>query len=360
MKRLCVALLVFALAAVVQAEEPTITPDTPVGSAGLHRWLYSGNPLLVAWAAYFAHKNHDATIIAEMPQWLEKWPMPPAFVIPEQKDEHQRDLSASPVLAVLDTLIQENAQVSIPAINAVAASFPAQAAVMISRQSLSESRFTLGEWTFRGDPSLVRIATMLLAKDPKVSFDQWVGGKFGFVGSIVADAESQLKITIAADSAPRGLGGSRTCGDGVGWKFPPGWPDVYVYDLVENSSDANGPLIVDVGGDRIATRRYPVNRGGGSCHYPERLNAYTRHRLIAYWLGVKREDMAWQPVEPVTIRWTNKADYEQQVGKIVESQRQKLQATVDGLRQRGVLTGLGAPPKLVVTIECDIRPCPLQ
>ena len=130
-------------------------------------------------------------------------------------------------------------------------------------------------------------------------------------------------------------------------------------ELVENSSDANGPLIVDVGGDRIATRRNLANRRGGSCDNPRRLDAYTRHRLIAYWLGVKREDMAWQPVEPVTIRWTNKADYEQQVGKIVESQRQKLQATVDGLRQRGVLAGPGAPPKLVVTIECDMRPCPL-
>ena len=141
-----------------------------------------------------------------------------------------------------------------------------------------------------------------------------------------------------------------TCGDWVGWKFPPGWPDVYVYDLVENSSDANGPLIVDVGGDRVATRRILVNRRGGSCDNPPRLDAYTRHRLIAYWLGVKRDDMAWQPVEPVTIRWTNKADYEQQVGKIVESQGQKLRATVDGLRQRGVLAGPSAPPKLVVTI----------
>ena len=169
MKRLCMALLVFALAAVVRAEEPTITPETPVDSAALHRWLYSGNPRLIAWAADFAHRNHDATIVAEMPQWLEKWPMPPAYAIANRAAEQERALSARPVLAVLDTLIQENAQVPISAISAVAASFPTQAAILISRHSLSESRYTLDQWISRGEPSLIRLATLLFAKNQNLA-----------------------------------------------------------------------------------------------------------------------------------------------------------------------------------------------
>ena len=52
------------------------------------------------------------------------------------------------VIAVLDTLIQENVQVPIPAINALAESFPSQAVILIGRLPVAESRVTLGDWTF--------------------------------------------------------------------------------------------------------------------------------------------------------------------------------------------------------------------
>jgi hypothetical protein len=142
-------------------------------------------------------------------------------------------------------------------------------------------------------------------------------------------------------------------------RISPGWPEVFEYEPVEDFPDANGPLIVDVGGDRIATLRYPQNVGGGPCHYLRHLEPYTRHRLIAYWLGVTPRETAWQPVEAVTIRWTDKTAYEQRLGTIIEAQRQKLHTTVERLRQRGILTGLAAPPKLVITVECDMRSCPL-
>jgi hypothetical protein len=78
---------------------------------------------------------------------------------------------------------------------------------------------------------------------------------------------------------------------------------------------------------------------------------------------VKDEDMSWKPVEPFTIKWVGKAAFQRQLGKIIESQRKKLQATVDALLQRGLLTEREATlvaPKLVVNIQCDMNPCPLQ
>jgi hypothetical protein len=73
----------------------------------------------------------------------------------------------------LDALIQENAQVPVSTIVAIAPRFPAQAAILISRLPLSESRSTLGDWTLNNGGSwasgmLARIALMMLAKDPEL------------------------------------------------------------------------------------------------------------------------------------------------------------------------------------------------
>jgi hypothetical protein len=360
-KHLCTALLVFLTCVVVAAQEPVINPDASVDSATLHQWLQSKNPRLIAWAATFARRNHDAKILAEMPEWLESWPMPSAYDQATWPAQQQRALAARPALAVLDALIQEDGQVPISAINAITAAFPTQAAILISRHPLSESRDTLDLWMLYGDPISIRLSTMLFAKDPSQRAVHWGrDSEFGFVAGIVADAEAEVRISVAADSARRPLTGGAACGDSGGRQIAPGWPEVFAYELVENDPHANGPLIVDVGGDRMATRRYPENGGGGTCFYPQRLDARTRHRLIAYWLGIQPQDMTWQPVEPFTIRWTGQAAYQRQLGKIVESERQKLSATVDSLRQTGVLTGPGAAPKLIVTIQCEMKPCPLQ
>jgi hypothetical protein len=100
MKRFGTALCLFVLIAVVQAQEPVITPDTLVDSATLHQWLYSNNPRLIAWAADFARRNHDATLVAQMPGWLESWPMPSAYDEASWPAQQERGLAARPVLAV--------------------------------------------------------------------------------------------------------------------------------------------------------------------------------------------------------------------------------------------------------------------
>jgi hypothetical protein len=281
---------------------------------------------------------------------------------------------------MLDALVQENVQVPISAIQAVAPSFPAQAAILMARLPASESRGTLNYWTsgmVGGGWSavrLARVASMMLAKqarssaagagvDPDLS---------AFVARVVAASENQLQITIAAGGFGSGFGGSTACGDGGGGPPMPGWPEVYFYGLEEHADeqgkgieDANTSLVVDVDGDRIISKRWKESDGrGGPCMLAvEPLDASTRHRLIAYWLGVHDRDMQWHPVDSAVIVWTNESEYKRQLGTVIELQRRKLRETVAQLHRRGFLTDdtdRALTPLLVVTIRCDMDPCPLS
>ncbi|HXW94063.1 MAG TPA: hypothetical protein VEK33_26170 [Terriglobales bacterium] len=364
MKCLCFTLLLLGMTSAVSAQRPLVTPETAIDSSTLHQWLHSGDPRLIAWAADFARRAHNAEIVAEMPALLEHWAIPQAIGDGDSQAAQRRA-----VTAILDTLIQENVQVPIPAIAAVAELFPAQAAILIGRLPLSESRVTLQDWTY-GETgtwtgrTLARIASMMLAKDPgpsRVFFNRDLGD-VGFVASIVAASEEELQIMVAAAKTEHEGTGGGSCGDSFGRKLAPGWPQVYSYGLEENDPQVSAPVVVDLDGDRIVSIRAKENGGWGSCYGVQWPDPSTRHRLIAHWLGVTDKEMSWQPVEGFTIVWTNKTEYQRQLGEITEVQREKLHATVDALRQRGLLTEREAAtvtPRLIVTVQCEIKPCPL-
>ena len=362
-----VALVIFAGAGSIGAQQPArdsekdpaITPEMQVDRVTLRQWLHSGDPRLAAWAADFARRNHDAQILAELPSWLEKWPLPLG-------DGGGRSVSAA--TAALDALIQENAQVPVSTIVAIAPRFPAQAAILISRLPLSESRSALGDWTLNNgggwsSGTLARVAFMMLAKDPELKGAP-SRESFGVVARTVADSENKIQIMVRPPgSIGGGSGGSAFCGDSLGATTVDGWPRIYAYDLVENDSGTGAMTVVELDGDRIVSRRLDENAGWGSCYGVKPLDSATRHRLIAFWLGVRVVDMSWQPIESFTIVWSDRAGYDAELGKIVEGQREKLKATVQTLQQRGYLTesaASGLTPRLIVTVDCEIDPCPLQ
>jgi hypothetical protein len=367
-------LFLLVLATALNAQEPVVTTETPVDNAILHQWLHSGNPRLIAWSADFARRTHDAEIVAEMPEILEHWTLPSA----SGGDEYPLDSITAgrgsqtaqrrAVLAILDTLIQENAKVPVAAIDAFAPSFPVQAAILIARLPLSASRSTLENWTYRSagnwsESTLAIVATMMIAKDPLPSSVFRNNTRIGFVASVVDTAEEDLRITVRKDSSPPpgyyGIGGA--CGDSLGHELAPGWPQVYAYGLAEaNRQGISGPVLVDLDGDQIYSWRVKENGGGGMCASGgvQPLNSQTGHRLLAYWLGISEGAMSWKPVENFTIVWTNKIAYQRQLGAIVESQRQKLDATVEALRHQGFLRGdEAAMPRLVVTVQCEMATC---
>ena len=363
MRCVLVLLLGFSMAGTLFAQELQITPGMPVNTPTLHQWLHSGDPRLIAWAATFARDTHDGAILAEMPALLEHWSVPPLFDGEDSKASQQRAVDA-----VLDALIQENVPVHPSAIGGMAASFPAQVVVLASRLPLSESRQMLGDWSYGatgpwGGRVLARVASMMLAKDPGTSQTFLNGNFMGFVASVVSAAELKTTIDIRAKNTPSFGSGSGACGDSVGHEVSPGCPEVYTYSLSENEYPADVRVVVDLDEDRITFTRRLENGGWGSCYGVKWLDSTTRHRLIAHWLGVEDSQMAWHPVESLVIVWTNKRAYEQQVGRILERQREELQETVQALIKRGYLVPRDAEtvsPRLVIHVKCEINPCPLS
>jgi hypothetical protein len=359
----CVLFLIFVIAGGLSAQEPVVTSDTPVEQSTLRQWLHSADPRLIAWGADFARRNHDAKLIAEMPSILEHWTMPPDYGGDETQAAQRRA-----VLAMLDALIQENANVPVSTIQVIASTYPSQAAILIGRLPLSASRNALDDWTYAATGTgsgrtLARIASMMLAKDPVPSRVVWNQNLIGFVASVVDASEDNVHISVRADNSVGFGSGTGVCGDSLGHKLTPGWPQVYTYGLDEaNERKVSEQVVVDLDGDQIFLQRFKENEGRGSCGVGvEALNPSTRHRLLAHWLGTPEREMSWQPIDSFTIVWTNSTAYRDQLGKIIESERLKLYDTVESLRHRGLLRGdEEAMPRLVVTIQCDIKPCPLQ
>jgi len=353
MKLLCPTLLLLALSASLPAQLPPITPDTPAGTEMLHQWLHSGDPRLIAWAADFARRTHDTKLIGDMPSFLERSPMPPNY-----SGDGSQILLRRALLGVLDTLIQEKAVVPISSIQAIEDAFPTHALILIARLPIAESRPTLTRWTYESTGSssaatVARVASMLLAKDDPEP---------NFVAQVVAASEEELHVHIVATGGGvegGSMGGG--CGDGGHNRYP-GWPTVHNYHLAENDPDASASLVIDLDHDRITAQRFDENNGPPSCSSVPPLNPVTRHRLIAHWLGLQDADMSWHALENESIIWTNNADYERKLGTLIESHRQQLRATVETLHQRSLLTNdLAATtaPRLIVTIQCSIKPCPL-
>ncbi len=352
MKTAALTLLLFgSLSLVAVSQQPEITPDTPVDTTTLQKWLHSGDPRLIAWAADFARRNHDATIINDIAPLLEYWTMPPTGGGPRFQEYQHRA-----VAAMLDALIQENAAPSISVVRSLGDEFPAQALILIKRIAAGEAQPTLWNWAFDRNGSIrdrrARAAAMLLAKTPDPSF----------VTEVVRLAEQHLTVQILSQTN-RGYGGgvSSSCGDSMGQGAHPDWPVVYAYELKEYDADAprDQIQIAQIGSYAITALRHDAD-GHGDCFH-DLSEARFRHELIAYWLGMKPHDMPWQPEESAGIVWTTKAAYESELGHIVEQQRFKMMDTVERLHERDLLEPhLGREPRLVVSIECHVDPCPLR
>jgi hypothetical protein len=340
----------------ILAQEPKITPDMEVDSPLLHKWLHSGDPRLIAWSADFAHRRHDSQLISEIPGVIQHWSMPPIAGGYEEQANQRRAM-----LALLDTLIQENVQVSVPVIRSLAEAFPAQATLLIERVPLKSSSSTLRDWTFNRDGIISdtrsRAAAMVLAKVPEGSF----------VYDILKGLVQHVTIQIVSPGMANGFGAGPSCGDSV--RLPPtsGWPQVYAYGLLENYTDSEKETtesipVVKVSNHSIEAERYEENRGWGGCTTPQSDAAF-RHELLAYWLGVEQRDMPWQPTQTVTIVWTTRTAYESQLGSFIEADRAAVSDTQLQLRRRGLLNDQminGTFPQISLNFECEITPCPLS
>lgn len=335
-----------------QSSQPVteITTTTPTTPQMLHQWLTSGDPRLIAWAAYFTEATHDQQMLPEIEYLLEHWPAP--AIRNHEKSQREQRMAA---LALLDALIRAGEPVPVRTIEAVAASFPDQAILLAHALPLEDVRQLFHVWMRRedggwSDQRMALAAAMMLAAKPDPAF----------VAQIVNEAQEEMAITVIFQGAAKeglGRGGSMSCGDSLGRPDSTGWPVIYTYDLDQNQSQ--GTELLHLGEDTIQYFRHQVNGGWGSCGGLS-LTPWMRHHILAYMLDIPPEKMPWSTSETRLIVWEGKAAYEQQLGHILEGERTKLQQTVLELRQRGLLLNNEyAMPRLSVTIQCSVDPCPV-
>jgi hypothetical protein len=330
-------------------EFPEITPETPVDTATLHTWLVSLDPHLIAWAADFARRRHDAQIVSEIPPLLEQWSVPVLVGSSAELNSHRQV-----VLALLDALIQENATVPVDVVDSVADQFPAQALILIKRLPPEATRATLMNWAFgsgdRIEGARGRAAAMLLAQDPDAAF----------VSRIVAKAEQHVTVHVVSEGGYGSGGMSMGCGDN-GRRVPaPGYPQTFAYRLREFDPPPESAefLIAQIGSHTITAERVDANEAGGECS-SERGEGAFRHELIAYWLGMDPADMPWMAEDSRAIVWSTQEGYERELGTVMEQQRLKMLDSYQRLRERGLLEAL-PEPRVVVAVQCGIDPCPLK
>jgi hypothetical protein len=355
MKLLTILALLLLAAGAAPAQQPEITPETHVDTQTLHQWLHSGDPRLIAWAADFAQRSHNASILAEMPGVLENWTAPADPLVP-----------TAPLIAkaaILDALIQENSQVPVEAIRAVPRQLSDQAVLLASRLPLSDSIALLVDWATDTDGALERVAKLILAKDPQATRGLWNQNGLGFVASVIAASEEHLTIAVSSKPEIAARTGEGGCGDTLGSRPYPAWPTVYGYQLAEGQPQAGDITVVDLDGDHIGVRRYGWWAAFGQCDGVPRVDGSMRHRLLAYWLGMPSTAINWQAEEDRNIVWTTKPAFDEERSELIRIEQEKLHDTVEALYQRGLLTAEEAAavsPKLVVTVKCEIDPCPLR
>ena len=363
-------LLVMAVRSAAAAQTPTpappvpvITPDSRVDTPTLHAWLHSGDPRLVAWASVFAERTHDAVIVSEIPNVLYTWvlPLPSA---PGEPNASQRRAA----MAMLDTLIVEGGTLPPNTLQVVGQALPSQALLLAARMPEHDSEWMLIQWATDRAASgwtgqtLARVSAMLLAKPMRDARPDPGATGLRIVFGTVSLAEDEVEVHVRASSRGLGYGaGGGGCGDSMARPVNDGWPEVYTYSLGESFNAAQQNTLIALDNDSIIWNRHKENGGFGSCSGVEPLDAATRHRMLAYWLGIDAKQMPWSPFQQREILWHSQAEYELQLGRIVDGETWALRGTAQALYAKGLLSSADtATPLLRIKVLCDMDPCPIH
>lgn len=325
-----------------------ITVDSRPTSQDIVSWLGSGDPRLIAWGAHFAQETGDDSATPQMVKLLEEWR-------PGESGSDSAAWARLGISYVLDALIVRNRQVTTQAVLAINTAFPTEALILISKLPPSEATpLLLNRYEERKtdkNSTYPRIAAMLLSKNPPP----------GFAASIVAETEVKLdvEITLPDRGSFGGGGGSMVCGDGGAAAPRPGWPPLFLYQIEENSSQANALTLVSAGGDRVTYNRLSASDGWGSCLFPQPLTPETRFHLVAAMLSMAPKEMPWQPRQSTTIAWRSDEQYLLELQDVIAKQETGFETTARALLNKQLLTDDEAKtvrPRLNVSVLDDRYP----
>ncbi|HEY5055325.1 MAG TPA: hypothetical protein VII58_04150 [Acidobacteriaceae bacterium] len=343
----------FALLPHLHSQE--IAHDTPATIAQLNEWLHNNDSRLVAWAATLARERQQDAFISLLPDWLKQSPLIQDYgYSPNREDSRAYD-------AVLDALIRGGSQPTVEpsVLRDLARTYPIQAFLLLDRLPAEQQLPVLKEWFSVAEldsrhSQLARLAAMRLA--------QWPTPVPGFAARILTAAEEQLTIDLLPRSGTGSGYGSMSCGDSLYTPPTAGWPIVYLPIVEEGNDHTRDATLIALDDDHITYRWVEENSPGGTCHGLRGLDQGLRHTIVAHWLKQPPKTMQWQVAQTVPVVWTNRAAFDLEVGRLIESEEENFATMANDLGQAGLLSQEEATwvrPKLVVRVVCDIDPCPI-
>ncbi|HEY6290510.1 MAG TPA: hypothetical protein VI455_02985 [Terriglobia bacterium] len=341
---------VLATATLAVCQEPpatTLDQSTPEEAARLTpKWLSDGDPRHQAWAAHWILRYDQAQQLPALLGIVDRYTAHYGAAGFDSWLDHD-----SALLAVLDTLIQMQAEVPVEQAAELYSKVHVQALVLLALwpEDRREALLKILDHT-PSDMDWLAAADLLAPNAPD-----------GFAARLLDGLGIHAILQVTDPGVGMGMGGG-CAGDASGGlgNARLDWPPVGEYHLSMQESPES---TIFAGGENpvYVTRTVNRNYTPGSAK-PDRAGLCTtrdqlRRDLIAQLLGVKKDDFELQLYPQSTIGWNGDTEFLQAAAAFVEQQQLLLQNVSGRLHAFGLLTAAEADvcrPQLSVEVV-DLR-----
>lgn len=322
-------------------------PNAPVQASeqDISQWLQGGDERLVAWAAYFAAQNHDIAELPHLALRAESWhPLPErefdnhGNYIPRSQEQRER---SEAMTQVLDALIQLQGTVSPQAVEQLANDFPAQALTLFARmpepertglaEDIYSTRRGAGvayDWHTVAHDEMVHMAAAILARHPPA----------GFTASLLNETSVVLNVNITDTPQKPPVGfGTNICGDFLGTKPIPGWPQpwTYVVEEIWHQRNLNERSVLVAEDPAITTRRA---QSTSSCSTLRWFSSAVRLRLVEQEAGASPGELDEGTRQFDNLAYTGPDSYSAALVAIIRRHIQEFRDLSAHLQRLGKMT----------------------
>jgi len=348
-----------AAATIVYAQRPDsadVEQLSPTkGDSLIPEWLQHGDPRERAWAAYWISRDRRQQNVPQLIDTLSAYQASPQAASSGWSEDDQA------AFAVLDALIQLQAEISPDSAEALYPKFPVAALALIAQSHADTSEALmriLNSTESWGLLNWLTIADLLAANPPP-----------GFAVRLLRNISIHARVQVLSPGQGfPGVGIAGDCAGSTEGAAQAGWPPVGAYRLAAHSSSTSRPLVG--GEDPVYLLRTPSQDYWFADHASDdcadlmgvTLSDLSRD-LIGQLLNAKKDAFALQLDPVLNVTWTSPKSYAQEVSAFVLQQQKVLQDTERGLESRSLLTAAeaaSAAPSLDVEIlDCRTIKTPL-
>lgn len=325
----------------------------------IETWIQGDDPRLVAWGAHDAVLLEDEALVPDLLAVAARWrSQDPELTTaqgrkalsPEQWD--QRDAMS----AVVETLVQLQAEVPASTVRLLAPDFGNAAAILLSRLPVADAqtialelfRMTPAQHTYADiDSGVQYVSAFLLASHPVP----------GFAKDLLSGMQVHGRIYVVDRGGETGGGGSGIgCGVIAVDKPHPGWPMIGQYRLSTVSQSGSFPLTA--GSAIFYAMRYESTHAlSRNCGGSMVLTDSDRRDLVAEMLDTKPDALGWNAYFTATIEYDSAGQFEREVLAEVANQQSRFRATIHALVGHNLVNedeGEAALPQLLLHVN-DMR-----